>query len=213
MQGVPSYYSLARWDYGTSSVYLSSGKVSGWQKGSVALQVSLPNAGTRGGSSFSIGSSMTDVAAVQGVPSYYSVPRWDYGTSGIYFSSGTVSGWQKGSVALQVSLANAGSNSYGSFGIGSSTADVAAVQGVPSYYSFPRWHYGTSSVYFSGGNVTGWQKGSVALHLSGDSTVSQDSTTVAPVAPVVVPNYNSGCGSRGGPGYRLPSGKCASWRN
>jgi hypothetical protein len=21
-----------------------------------------------------------------------------------------------------------------------------------------------------------------------------------------------GCGSRGGPGYRLPSGKCASWR-
>jgi hypothetical protein len=30
-----------------------------------------------------------------------------------------------------------------------------------------------------------------------------------------VPTHNigSGCGSRGGPGFRLPSGKCASWRD
>ncbi len=33
-------------------------------------------------------------------------------------------------------------------------------------------------------------------------------------APVIVPYYGGGgCGSRGGPGYRLPSGKCASWRD
>lgn len=26
-------------------------------------------------------------------------------------------------------------------------------------------------------------------------------------------NYSSGCGSRGGPGWRKPNGKCASWRD
>lgn len=33
------------------------------------------------------------------------------------------------------------------------------------------------------------------------------------VKPISRPSGSKGCGSRGGPGYRLPSGKCASWRN
>ena len=48
--------------------------------------------------------------------------------------------------------------------------------------------------------------------------------TMAPPAPTPTvvsasrpattnPGYTSGCGSKGGPGYRLPSGKCASWRD
>jgi hypothetical protein len=43
----------------------------------------------------------------------------------------------------------------------------------------------------------------------------------APIAAVplvstpepVAPSSSQGCGSRGGPGYRLASGKCASWHN
>ena len=37
--------------------------------------------------------------------------------------------------------------------------------------------------------------------------------TIAPVRgiPVTAPRDDSGCGSRGGPGFRLASGKCASW--
>ena len=27
----------------------------------------------------------------------------------------------------------------------------------------------------------------------------------------ITPDPNAGCGTRGGPGYRLPNGKCASW--
>jgi endonuclease YncB( thermonuclease family) len=33
------------------------------------------------------------------------------------------------------------------------------------------------------------------------------------VPEVDKPRGNGGCGSRGGPGYRLPNGKCASWRD
>jgi hypothetical protein len=45
------------------------------------------------------------------------------------------------------------------------------------------------------------------------------SPSVIPPAPHVTESvppsfaWNAGCGSRGGPGYRLPSGKCASWRD
>jgi len=49
-------------------------------------------------------------------------------------------------------------------------------------------------------------------------------TRVAPIEPLPIPDahltvvstvhhHGSGCGSRGGPGYRLPTGKCASWRD
>ena len=48
---------------------------------------------------------------------------------------------------------------------------------------------------------------SLALALSGIGLAA-----IAVFAFGVTPAHAaSGCGSRGGPGYRLPSGKCASW--
>lgn len=37
--------------------------------------------------------------------------------------------------------------------------------------------------------------------------------TQVPTQPLVVTGGGSGCGSRGGPGYRLNNGKCASWED
>lgn len=54
---------------------------------------------------------------------------------------------------------------------------------------------------------------------TGVATIALPTKPVAvkPVAKPVVASYRPrsakrGCGSRGGPGYRLPNGKCASWR-
>jgi hypothetical protein len=41
-----------------------------------------------------------------------------------------------------------------------------------------------------------------------------ESNTVSKTHPVTVTtSHAGGCGSRGGPGYRLPNGKCASWHH
>ncbi|GEM_PF-3245166 len=50
---------------------------------------------------------------------------------------------------------------------------------------------------------------------------ASDTSTYQPNPPVTSRSYSSpqsggggkGCGSRGGPGYRLPNGKCASWKD
>jgi hypothetical protein len=39
------------------------------------------------------------------------------------------------------------------------------------------------------------------------------SLPVPPASSTRVARKQTGCGSRGGPGYRLPSGRCASWAN
>jgi hypothetical protein len=49
------------------------------------------------------------------------------------------------------------------------------------------WYLGTTNVLNGGG------------YSSGTNAYDDD------------PAYNAGCGTRGGPGYRLPNGKCASW--
>jgi hypothetical protein len=52
------------------------------------------------------------------------------------------------------------------------------------------------------------------------TVVTPAPTYIAPTTHVVVHtvtattgHHGGGCGSRGGPGYRLPNGKCASWHH
>ncbi|MCH8223840.1 MAG: hypothetical protein IH868_10565 [Chloroflexi bacterium] len=80
------------WDYGSSYVTFSSGKVDGWQnRGELNLTSATVTAGT-----FSQGSTHAEVRAVQGNPDGIAVSGnwWDYGSSYVTFSSGKVDGWQ-----------------------------------------------------------------------------------------------------------------------
>jgi hypothetical protein len=45
------------------------------------------------------------------------------------------------------------------------------------------------------------------------STVAVVSDTHPTAVTAPVHHHSGGCGSRGGPGYRLPDGKCASWHH
>jgi hypothetical protein len=64
----------------------------------------------------------------------------------------------------------------------------------------------------------------ITTHPSTTAGTSEKSSLGLPATPLpsnpARKSYNSnvrgsgsGCGSRGGPGYRLPSGKCASWKD
>ena len=62
------------------------------------------------------------------------------------------------------------------FGLGSSTATVRTVMGTPTSvsqtFNYSHWYYGTSSVDFEDGKVTGWRQGSKALKVSTGTAVS-----------------------------------------
>ncbi len=102
------------------------------------------------------GSSKADVYRIQGVPTSSNEMEWRYGSSRVYFTGDHVIGWEsKPDFPLK---AKEPDGSQGYFGIGSSMAQVLAVQGTPSYLGDNDWKYGQSSVQFSDGKVIGWQE-------------------------------------------------------
>lgn len=62
------------------------------------------------------------------------------------------------------------------FGLGSSTTTVKAVMGTPTSVSkmldYSTWYYGSSTVDFEDGKVTGWRQGSMKLKVSTGTAVS-----------------------------------------
>jgi outer membrane protein assembly factor BamE (lipoprotein component of BamABCDE complex) len=119
---------------------------------------------------FKLGSSTTEVKSIMGTPSeiddYTVIVYWHYGSSSVTFEDGAVTGWRQGSITLKVNIGNAKSDAS-PFKLGSTYADVINAMGTPSeiddYTVIVYWHYGSSSVTFENGAVTGWRQGNVKL--------------------------------------------------
>jgi len=109
---------------------------------------------------FTVGTSLGEVYAIQGVPTKTENDVWYYGQSKIYFSKGKVARWEEDPASPLRASINPGDEKMHSqfFGKGSSKKDVLAVQGSPDRDSGSVWDYGTSRVYFENGQVKGWDE-------------------------------------------------------
>jgi hypothetical protein len=107
---------------------------------------------------FTIGSSLGDVYAIQGVPTRTEQDIWYYGDSKVYFSEGKVLRWDESHGSpLRVSIVpRAEETNTSFFGRGSTKEEVLAAQGVPDRDAGSVWDYGLSRVYFEKDRVTYW---------------------------------------------------------
>ena len=96
IQGEPDQALTKQFRYGTSYVYFSRGRVTGWNSESPPLKVKLKSFYPTSKTQFAIGSTMDEVIDIQGTPDYYSESRFRYGTSYVYFSNRSVTGWRDG---------------------------------------------------------------------------------------------------------------------
>lgn len=109
---------------------------------------------------FTVGSSLGEVYAIQGVPTKTEKDVWFYGDSKVYFAGGKVQRWdEKTDSPLRVDIAS-GFEKAGVrfFGRGSTKEEVLAAQGRPDRDAGSVWDYGLSRVYFENDRVTGWHE-------------------------------------------------------
>jgi hypothetical protein len=83
----------------------------------------------------------------------------------VNFDGDRVSGWSNADSRLRLSLPGAATRTHATFMVGSTKAEVAAVQGVPTSYYPGYWQYGLATVNFEGDRVSGWSN-AAALRLS-----------------------------------------------
>lgn len=110
------------------------------------------------------GSTMGEVHAIQGTPTRTEGTTWYYGKSFVTFTDGVVTDWKnEADNPLKIKLNEPGtphrtahSRLTSRFTIGSTKADVAAVQGHPISETEDVWDYGLSKVYFKNGIVVRW---------------------------------------------------------
>jgi DnaJ domain len=105
--GTPTSSSGEKMFYKGSEIDFRDGHVVGWKIDSASpIRVKLwPDAApTAGISYFTIGSTKSDVIALQGTPTFFSDSRFGYGNSVVLFQNNRVVGWKEdpGSVHLQV---------------------------------------------------------------------------------------------------------------
>lgn len=102
-----------------------------------------------------LGSTPSEVFALQGAPTHADGDVWHYGESRIHFAHNAV-------VRIEPHPRNplqlaASTNVLSSgFGIGSTKAEVRALQGRPLTETATAWDYGNSRVYFHDDRVSGW---------------------------------------------------------
>jgi cell wall-associated NlpC family hydrolase len=99
---------------------------------------------------------MDEVASVQGTPDYLTMIQWSYSGAYLTFANGKVNGWSNVGGKLKLQMPSAGSNPNGTFAVGATDAEVAAVQGTPDFLGSDRWAFGSSTVDFQSGRVVGW---------------------------------------------------------
>ena len=156
VQGTPDSFSEGRFDYGYSNVYFKDGRVTNWHNSTInPLRVKLMVVPINNGY-FTVGSTKEDVVAIQGTPDLFSETYFGYGYANIYFKDGRVTGWHNSTInPLRVKLAATPTNkTY--FTVGSTVAEVAAIQGTPDSLTETYFRYGYSNIYFKNGRVTGW---------------------------------------------------------
>lgn len=165
VQGTPDevnrYSSYEIWDYGYSSVKLSSKsrKVLAWDNRGNLLVKLYPGYNVTSNHTFSQGSHKDDVLRLQGTPDeisqYSSYEIWDYDYSSIKIStrSENVLAWDnRGNLKIKMLRGHNTTTSRG-FSQGSHKDDVLRLQGTPDeisqYSSYEIWDYGYSSVNIS----------------------------------------------------------------
>jgi hypothetical protein len=106
-----------------------------------------------------IGSTIGDVYAAQGVPTFTEGEIWHYGKSRIYFSQGKVTSWnQHPDNPLRIGRDHPVQMHDGTFDIGSSKDEVRVIQGIPVTETDAVWDYGPSRVYFKNNRVIRWEE-------------------------------------------------------
>jgi hypothetical protein len=109
---------------------------------------------------FTIGSSLGEVYAIQGIPTSTANGVWHYGKSSVYFTDGAVSSWEEDPAnPLRASLvaADAAKKIAPTFTFGSTKNEVRAAEGAPLVETAEVWDYGLSKVYFRDDRVVGWE--------------------------------------------------------
>lgn len=108
---------------------------------------------------FTIGSTLGQVYAAQGVPTSTKNGAWFYGKSIVYFTDGIVTSWEEDPAnplnATMLSIATPSLPQ--TFTLGSTKEEVRAVEGAPMFESPEIWDYGLSKVYFRDDRVVGWE--------------------------------------------------------
>ena len=109
---------------------------------------------------FTFGTPLGEVYAIQGVPTKTEHDVWYYGSSKVYFTKGKVLRWEESpDNPLRTSIKPwAEKMNTEFFGKGSSKAEVLAVQGAPERDGGSVWDYGVSRVYFDNDRVKGWDE-------------------------------------------------------
>jgi hypothetical protein len=105
------------------------------------------------------GSTVGEVYAVQGVPTFTQGETWHYGKSQIRFAQGKVISWnQHADNPLLIARDQPVQMQDGIFEVGSTKDEVRAIQGTPVTETEIVWDYGPSRVHFKNNRVIHWEE-------------------------------------------------------
>src|SRR6266853_3154436 len=105
------------------------------------------------------GSTIGEVYAVQGVPTFTQGETWHYGKSQIRFAHGKVISWsQHPDNPLRIARDQPVLMQEGTFEVGSTKDEVRAIQGTPVTETETVWDYGPSRVHFKNSRVIHWEE-------------------------------------------------------
>jgi hypothetical protein len=105
------------------------------------------------------GSTLGEVYAVQGVPTFTQGETWHYGKSQIRFAQGKVISWsQHPDNPLRIARDQPVQTQEGTFEVGSTKDEVRAIQGTPVTETETVWDYGPSRIHFKNNRVIHWEE-------------------------------------------------------
>ncbi|GGJ59384.1 hypothetical protein GCM10008938_51920 [Deinococcus roseus] len=170
VMGVPDAPGEDIWQYESSTVEFTDGRVSGWGNYSHNLKVVLESTRPGTAKSFTLGDSMNTVLLAMGTPDSYSPDVWQYESSTVEFTDGQVSSWGNYSHNLKVKATPRQKASKPQFTLGDTQDTVLSVMGTPDSPSEDVWQYESSTVEFTDGRVSGWGNYSHNLKVVLEST-------------------------------------------
>ena len=103
--GNPTSSSGERLFYGGSEIDFHDGQVAGWKidpKNPIRVKLWPDQPLTPGIQTYAVGSSKSDVIALQGTPTMFSGNEFDYGESCVYFKDGRVVGWKENPASVKL---------------------------------------------------------------------------------------------------------------
>jgi hypothetical protein len=126
---------------------------------------------------FSMGSTASEVLAVQGTPSRVQGQTWIYGLSEVQFRNGRVSRFNNFDGSLRVHMVPESPEDGAQLDhieIGSSEQQVLAVQGTPTRVEGNRWFYGFAEILFKDGRIAEYDNyfGALKMRVTPSSSYS-----------------------------------------